>query len=222
LLGGEHSNSSVPLRIPTFFNDSTMKNRFHIGFAEHPVLLNMAIGNERIWFAKEAVIAVPSSSAYTALVHRSESLGAPILLVHPRDEMVKVSDLGLAASLDPAKLSAISQLPPAQKIPAHVIRYTPNHLVLSVFCPENGWLLVTDRWASGWHATLNGRPIEVFGGDFIFRAVRVRAGENEIQFQYGQTLYFVLLALSWGTVATVLVMPSLMIVARCRRNSSAT
>jgi len=219
LLGGEHSNSSVPLRIPTFFNDSTMKNRFHSGFAEHPVLVNMAIGNERIWFAKEAVIAVPSSSAYTALVNRSESLGAPVLLVHPRDEMIKISDLGPAASLDPAKLSAISQLTPAQKIPAHVIRYTPNHLVLRVFCPENGWLVVTDRWASGWNATLNGRPVEVFGGDFIFRAVRVRTGENEIQFQYGQKLYLLLLALSWGTVATVLVRPSLRILARRRRET---
>jgi len=221
-LGGEHSNSNVPLRIPTFYNDSTMKNRFHAGFAEHSVLLNMGIGPERIWFAKEAVAAIPSSSAYMALVRRSESLGAPILLVHPRAEMLKVSDFGLAASLNPAELSAISQLTPAQKVPAHVIRYTPNHLVLRVFCPQNGWLVVTDRWASGWHATVNGRPAEVFGGDFIFRAVRVRAGENEIQFEYGQTLYFVLLLLSWGTVATVLVAPSLRILARRRRNSSVT
>ena len=213
LLGGEHSNSSVPLRIATFFNDSTMKNRFHNGFAAHSVLLNMAIGGERIWFAREAVAAVPSSSAYMALVRRSESLGAPVLLVHPHDEMLKVSDVNLAASLDPATLRAISQLTPAQKISAQVLRYTPNHLTLKVVCPEDGWLVVTDRWASGWHATVNGRPVEVFGGDFIFRAVRVRAGENEIQLQYGQTLYFVLLALSWGTVATVLFMPSLTILA---------
>jgi hypothetical protein len=215
-LGGEHSNSNMPLRIATFYNDSTMKNRFHAGFAEHPVLLHMAIGDERIWFAKEAAIAAPSNSAFMALVSRSESQGAPVLVVHPRREMLKVSDPGLAEALDPAQRSAISQLRPARRLPVQVLRYTPNHLALRVFCPENGWLVVTDRWASGWHATVNGLPVEVFGGNFIFRAVPVRAGESEIQFDYGQTLYFVLLLSSWGTVATVLLTPPLRILRRSR------
>ena len=151
-----------------------------------------------------------------ALVSRSESQGAPVLVVHPRREMLKVSDPGLAEAFDPAQRSAISQLRPARRLPVQVLRYTPNHLALRVFCPENGWLVVTDRWASGWHATVNGLPVEVFGGNFIFRAVPVRAGENEIQFDYGQTLYFVLLLSSWGTVATVLLTPPLRILRRSR------
>ena len=79
----------VPLRTPVFYNDSTMKNRFQTGFADHPVLLNMGLGADRIWFTKEAAIAVPSNETFTALVHRSEELGAPVVVVHPRLQMAE-------------------------------------------------------------------------------------------------------------------------------------
>jgi hypothetical protein len=38
--------------------------------------------------------------------------------------------------------------------------------------------------AAGWRAKVNGIPVEVLGGNFIFRAVRVQAGENTIHFYY--------------------------------------
>jgi hypothetical protein len=213
-LGGEHVNSSVPLRIPTLYNDSTMKNRFHVDFARHSVLLNMGLGNERIWFAKEAVVAPPSDPAYMALVRRSESLGSPVLVVHPRTEMFKISEPALLAGVDPVQLGAIGRLGAAERISAQAIRYSPNHLTLKISCPEDGWLLLTDRWAAGWRATVNGQPAEVFGGDFIFRAVRVRAGENDIQFDYRQTAYFLLLLISWATLAIILLMPLMTVLSR--------
>src|SRR4029077_2903073 len=96
---------------------------------------------------------------------------------------------------------------PAQKIPAQVLSYTPNNLTLKVSCPADGWLLVTDRWAAGWRARVNGTPVEVFGGNLIFRAVRACAGENTIQFYYPQPLYFMLVLLSWSTLVAVFAIP---------------
>ena len=206
-LGGGHTNNTLPLRIPVFYNDSTMKNRFQTGFADHPVLLNMGLGADRIWFTKEAAIAAPSGYTFRALVNRSEKLGAPVVVVHPRLQMANVSKISSPASPDRTALASISHLSPAQKIPAQVLSYTPNNLTLKVSCPADGWLLVTDRWAAGWRARVNGTPVEVFGGNLIFRAVRARAGENTIQFYYPQPLYFMLVLVSWSTLVAVFAIP---------------
>ena len=186
-----------------------MKNRFHIWLAQHPVLLNMGLGADRIWFSKDATIAAPSDLAYLAFINRSEQLGAPVLVVLPPSEMVKDSRIGPGRVPDKAQLASISRLAPAQNIPAQVLKYTPNDLKLKVSCPADGWLLVTDRWAAGWRAKVNGIPVEVFGGNFIFRAVRVRAGENTVQFYYPQHLYFALVLLSWSTLVAVFAIPRL-------------
>jgi hypothetical protein len=206
-LGG--ANNSLTLRIATFYNDSTMKNRFHIAFADHPVLLNMGLGANRIWFSKDATLAVPSSLAYLALVNRSEQLGEPVLIVHSPAQMPKVSDMSSPAVRDKAELASISRLSPAQNIPAQVLQYTPNDLKLNVSCPADGWLLVTDRWAAGWRAKVNGSPVDVFGGNLIFRAVRVRSGENTIDFYYPQHLYFAMVLLSWCSLVAVFAIPRL-------------
>ena len=208
-LGGAHSNNNITLRIATLYNDSTMKNRFHTAFGQHPVLQNMGLGVDRIWFASETVIAAPSLYTYHALVNRSNQLGAPVLVVHPSSEMVNVSRVGSSGVPDMAQLASISHLAPAQQIPAQVLSYTPDSFDLNVSCPQDGWLLVTDRWAAGWRAKVNGIPVDLFGGNFIFRAVRVRAGENTIQFYYPQALYFGLVLLSWGTLLAVFAIPLL-------------
>ena len=121
--------------------------------------------------------------------------------------MAKVSQRTLPAVPDKAELTSISRLEPAQRMPAQVVKYTPNNFELRVSCPHDGWLLVTDRWAAGWRAKVNGNAAEVFGGNLIFRAVRVRAGENTIQFYYPQHLYFGLVFLSWTTLVAVFAMP---------------
>ena len=208
-LGGAHTNNTLPLRTPVFYNDSTMKNRFQTGFADHPVLLNMGLGADRIWFTKEVAIVVPSNETFTAIVRRSEELGAPVVVVHPRLQMRNVSNISSPATPDRAALASISDLSAAQKIPAKVLSYTPNNLTLKVSCPADGWLLVTDRWATGWRAKVNGMPADVFGGNLIFRAVRVRSGENTIHFYYPQHLYFAMILVSWSTLAAVFVVPRL-------------
>jgi hypothetical protein len=207
LPGGAHSNNTLALRTAVFYNDSTMKNRFHTGFADHPSLLDMGLGADRIWFTRDAAIVVPSNYSFRALVNRSEQLGAPVIIVHPPAQMAKISQTSSPAAPDKAELTSISHLSPAQKIPAQVLSYTPNNLKLKIACPEDGWLLVTDRWGAGWRAKVNGIPAEIFGGNLIFRAVQVHAGENTIEFYYRQPLYFALVLLSWSTLLAVLPMP---------------
>jgi hypothetical protein len=199
------NNNNISLKLPTLYNDSSMANRFHADFAQHPVAVNAGLGSDRIWFAKEVATVSPSDKSYNAFVLRSESVGSPVLVVHPPNEMRKMYQRDLATLAQGAQEDAISNLPPAKTLRVTLQRYTPNHLDFAVVCPDDGWLLVTDRWGNGWRAKVNGQPREVLGGDFIFRAVRVRAGRNKIEFSYRPLTYLVLLALSWGTLALILV-----------------
>jgi uncharacterized membrane protein YfhO len=82
-------------------------------------------------------------------------------------------------------------------------RYAPDELAFAVEAPSDGWLLVTDRWARGWTAEVNGRPSTVYGGAFLFRAVEVRAGGNHIRMVYDPYGVRPLVVASWGTLLVV-------------------
>ena len=68
---------------------------------------------------------------------------------------------------------------------------------------DSGWLLVTDRWAPGWRASVNAQSVPTLGANFIFRAVPVRRGENVVRFTYRPAGYPWLLVLSWLTLGVV-------------------
>jgi len=199
------NNNNISLKLPTLYNDSSLANRFHTDIAQHPVVVNAGLGGDRIWFAKEVATVSPFDQSYNAFVQRSESVGSPVLVVHPPKEMRKIYRRDLAALSQESQEDAIYRLPPAQQLPVDLQHYTPNHLDFTVVCPDDGWLLVTDRWGNGWRAKVNGKPQEVLGGDFIFRAIRVRVGENKVEFSYRPLTYLVLLTLSWGALALILV-----------------
>lgn len=204
-IGAFANNENLPLKIPTFFNYETMTNRFQEDFRNQPVLLAMSTGEDRIWFSQVAATVSPTDPLYAAFVRRSNQLGVPVVVAHPRAEMADIRLHNERIPNDAAELNVIEHLPPAQRVPARVLRYTPNHLDLQVNCPTPGWLLVTDRWANGWKATVNGTPAEVLGADFIFRAVKTNAGSNVVKFSYRPAGWPWLLAISWGLLAAVLV-----------------
>jgi len=197
-LGAALNNGNVPLKIATLYNDATMANRFQMDFAKHPVLAAMSLGSNRIWFADKVAAVVPSDDTYAALVKRTEAIGAPVIIVHPPSDMAKMRPGG--ATENAKNIGIISDLPAAKQIPAGLVAYTPNQLELKVNCAADGWLLITDRWSRGWYAMVNDIPVQVYGGDLIFRAISVRAGENKVDFYYRPTGWPMLLILSWSTL----------------------
>jgi hypothetical protein len=209
------NNKNVPVKVPTFENYETMWNRFEMNFWQHPVLISMSTGAERIWFATEVATVTPTDAYYRAFVSRSEALETPILIIHPPREMDKIRDRNLVTGKDQEEVKTIQNLPPAERLPIRLLRYTPNHLDFEVSCPRNGWLLITDRWAHGWSARVNRQPAEVFGGNFIFRALRVRTGLNDIEFSYRPAGWPILVVASWGgLVAVLIIMPIITIYRR--------
>lgn len=199
------NNHNVPMKVATFASYDVMTNRYKDDFAKHPVLLGMGTGSERIWFSEEAVLLPPTDQYYAAFVQRSEQLGAPVMLIHDARQMTEIQGRDVQTPEDSQRIGDILRLQPAQRIHVNLLRYTPNRLELQVNCPAAGWLLVTDRWAPGWQALINGHPAEVFGADFIFRALRVAAGQNTIRFWYRPAGFPWFVILSWGTLAAVCV-----------------
>jgi hypothetical protein len=208
-LGQGPTNASVPLRTATLFNDATMANHFHFDIAKHPVLSGMATGSNRIWFADTTATVIPSDAGYELFVRRAEALGVPVLLLHRPEDMVRMGS-GQTPTAQAMNADAISKLPPAHLVAAELVTYAPNQLKFNVQCPGDGWLLVTDRWSRGWVATVNDLPVQIFGGNFIFRAIPVRAGENNIQFSYDPFGWWSLLLLSWSTLLVAFVGPCTM------------
>ncbi len=60
----------------------------------------------------------------------------------------------------------------------------PNIVAVESSAPVDGWVVLSDTWFPGWRASIDDEPVEIYRADFIFRAVRVPAGEHYIRFEY--------------------------------------
>lgn len=195
------SNYQLLIKVPSFDAFSTEKNDIHETMVATAVLRQMASGSDRIWFTPTVGLAdLNDDAAVTAFVKRSTQLGAPVLVLTPQDVAMGRSPLDANATM-----TSIAELPAAKPALSTLVSYTPNSLDIRVTVPENGFLLVTDRWARSWSANVNGNPTPIDVGNFLFRALPVTAGENTISFTYAPAAVPWLVVLSWGMLGAILV-----------------
>lgn len=195
-------NDEYITKIPVFHSYTTMKNTFHLRMTQNSILRGMACGTERIWFSKETCQVPPTEEYFSAFVTRTEAVGSAPLVIHTPAALIS------QASIDVPNESAVNQikaLPACEQVHVDLLKYLPDELVFDVQCPSDGWLLVTDRWARGWQAEVNGRQALVYGGNFIFRAIQVSAGPNNVRFTYTPRGFPWLVIISWGTLGLVAV-----------------
>jgi hypothetical protein len=201
---GNYPNSrNLVVKTPTLNGYVTLRNRFYEQFVADPVLRQMSLGPNRFWFSTEQNLVSPDDFSFEQFARRVRQLGQPILVLHSPEQMESLS-----SRIVPKNLHSDHEIgPPSPSSPASVsdLSYKPNELSFRYFAPSAGWLLVTDRWASGWDATVNGKPQAVLGGNFIFRAVKVSAGENSIRFHYRPREFVPLLLLSWSVLLAAII-----------------
>jgi hypothetical protein len=177
-----------------------LRNRFQREMVADPVLSRMATGSRRMWFSASPVWLPPGDSAFRGFQRRVHELdGQPVLLLHSPEQMLELAPPNSPQPADPDPAPALNA-PGCVPAALTSVTYLPNLLSFHYDAPSGGYLLVTDRWADGWHATVNGQNRPVLGGDFVYRAVKVDAGTNLVQFQYYPNGFRPLLALSWGTL----------------------
>jgi hypothetical protein len=156
---------------------------------------------DRIYFSPSVIEAEPSAAAFAAFASSTVATGRMPLLLHRRSSMVRVNGKEAAA---PALLAQLQQAPAATPVAVTWKSYTPDRLQLEVDLPGAGWLLVTDRWARGWRARVDGQETPVEGGNFLFRALAVGAGKHTVEMSYHPSGLLAIAAVSWGTLLAVL------------------
>jgi hypothetical protein len=77
-----------------------------------------------------------------------------------------------------------AQLPAKVRGKAEIVHYGYNEVVIKTHCDEAGWLVFTDAFAAGWHATVDGKSLPVSRALVMFRAVPVPEGDHEVVFSY--------------------------------------
>ena len=202
-------NRGLVDKTPTLNSYTAYVNRYHLALCKQPGLVEAATAPDRIWFAPASSVpdVYPSGATFDAFLRRSQEIGAMPLVIHRRSSLLRPIPEGEPGPHDGREVRRIAQLPPARKVPVQLGRYEPNVLAFRVVVPESGYLLVTDRWARCWEATVDGAAAEVLGGNFIFRALRLDPGPHRVVFRYSPRWFPGLVYLSWGTLAAVLLWP---------------
>ena len=197
---GKYNNDNFYQPHPTLVNYTAMTNEIHTAWRKDNLLVISAIGPQRLWFAPSAPSVPPTPEAFAAFLRRVHEVKGLVLLRHGHDAMPRA---GLSEPLPEPSRAAIADAPRAQLVPYAVRAYRADDLTLRVTCPQAGFLLITDRWARSWTASVNGRPVPVDGGDFLFRLVPVAAGENLVEMKFRLPWLPPLLAASWTTLLAV-------------------
>jgi hypothetical protein len=196
-------NDQYITKIPVLESYTTMKNSYHLRMLQNALLTGMASGGKRFWFSKEMCQVKPTEECFSAFVARTEALAAPPLLIHTPDALLAHASHDETNEINARLIPKIEALPACEQIRVDLIRYLPDELVFDVQSRADGWLLVTDRWARSWQAEVNGVQAVVYGGNFIFRAIQVSAGNNHVKFAYTPKGFPWLIIVSWGTLALV-------------------
>ena len=175
---GDRDNRHFLTREAALYSYSGLRNNLQEAWILQPILVAAATSENRFWFSSETIRSSPCVDAYNAFLQRTWDLGGMPLVVHDRRSMLD------SPPCKPDELARVSRAPAAVKVAVAYERYEPDALTLRFEAPKDGWLLVTDRWAAGWMAKVNGAPVPVEGGNFLFRALPVRAGSNRVALTY--------------------------------------
>ena len=76
---------------------------------------------------------------------------------------------------------------PAADDTARIVKYAAEEVVVQTRSQEEALLVLSDTTYPGWQATVDGAPTELYTANYLFRGVRVPAGEHEVRFVYVPT-----------------------------------
>jgi hypothetical protein len=85
-----------------------------------------------------------------------------------------------------------------------ITRDAPGQVDLSTSGQSAGWLMLADSWYPGWAASIDGQPVTLYRGDYLFRAVRLPPGEHRVSFVYRPFSFFAGLGITGLTGLVIL------------------
>jgi hypothetical protein len=188
-------------KIPCLDSYTDLANQYFTLMNQDPIMVEMATGKDRIWFTENPVEIPPSLKVFETFSYQIHRLNQPVIIIHARQDME--ADNKYTPRIKQEQVNKIYDLPPAQRVIVRMITYKPEKLVFEVNCPTKGWLLITDRYAKSWQVTVNGLVSPIWGGNFVYRAIPVEAGNQKIAFTYKPFGILPMTLLGWGVILLI-------------------
>jgi hypothetical protein len=184
-------NSNLPGKHAVLYGYAALSSGEHLAWAGASELLRVALGRERVFFAVASVNAQKSIPLFEEVTARAKAGELPLVIHDPR--ALVTTDMGVVPR---ARLRSLD---------FKVEQYEPSALRIRI-APQSqdGYVMVTERWANGWQAWIDGQPTDVLQALFLWRSVRVPAGATIIQFRYrlaGYPWLQILSACTWIGIA---------------------
>ena len=122
---------------------------------------------------------------YSSTVVASDfQAGTEALLAPANDPRLSVVLSGGGTALSGAGQNATTA-------PVTWLRDEPENVELAAELSAPGYLVLSDNYASGWEASVDGRPVPIVRANVTFRAVEVPQGSHTITFSYRPPLFYV-------------------------------
>lgn len=181
----------------------------------------LGVGNVRYVITDHTLSQWPSpvwQSGSTRIYENPESLPwafvTPAVLVEPDD----AAALAALRSRGPTQVATVTREPEyvvpsgAQYHAAQAIRKTPNRIEVQTDGP--GWLVLSETWAPGWRASVDGAPTQVYRTDVAFQGLPLGQGFHTVILMYAPTGWLVG---RWVSPCGVVICVAVMAVALGRR-----
>jgi hypothetical protein len=163
----------------------------------------------RAFYVRRARVADSSEQAFSTMTQ------APF---DPAQEVVLIPDessgpVSTPSSSEDRSAGAASDGP----LGGTIVSATPGETVVNESAPGDGYLVLTDAYYPGWHASVDGTERPIVRADLLFRAVAVPAGTHTVRFWFDPFSVKRGLAI---TALGVLVALGLLVSGRVRRRRS--
>jgi hypothetical protein len=118
---------------------------------------------------------IPAAAARASLEQTVNEVLSPSFAV---DRVVLLDSVANGAAPNP--------LPSSVNDPITVDEWVPGRMRVSLAttAPSAGYVLVSENWDTGWHATVDGHPVPVRRGDGTLITVPVSAGARAVELSY--------------------------------------
>jgi hypothetical protein len=121
----------------------------------------------------------PDAYAHAWMVHEARQMAT--------DEVLPTLQSG---QIDPKQTVLIEQSPPSMAAstgapePVAFTSYTPDQMSMRVTANSDGMLVLSEVYAPGWNAYVDGKKVDLYAADYVLRGIPVPAGEHSVTLRY--------------------------------------
>jgi len=87
---------------------------------------------------------------------------------------------------------------------AVIVSMEPEEVRITAYADGAGYLVLTDQYYPGWEATVDGRRVDIFRANFLFRGIPLEAGEHEVVFRYRPKSFMIGAGVSTAGIAALI------------------